>query len=86
MHQHEASKSLGNTQGRNLQSQQNGNSNDDMATLAHGTMDDDRRRKRFRQRINKKSSSANAASISGCRTAEKLDTNSMYYFSIFICS
>uniref|UniRef100_A0A8R1TXM5 Uncharacterized protein n=1 Tax=Onchocerca volvulus TaxID=6282 RepID=A0A8R1TXM5_ONCVO len=54
MYRQETSKSRSNTQNRNFQSQQNGNSNDAMATLVRGAVDDDRRRKRFRQRVNKK--------------------------------
>lgn len=77
MHQEEVSRSQYNTQSRNLQSQQNGNTNDDMTTLVRGTVDDDRRRKRFRQRVNKTSLNVGSASNSGPRTAGKLDANGM---------
>uniref|UniRef100_A0A0R3S082 OCRE domain-containing protein n=1 Tax=Elaeophora elaphi TaxID=1147741 RepID=A0A0R3S082_9BILA len=76
MHRQETYRSRGNTQNRNLLSQPNGNNNDGVATLIRGTSDDDRRRKRFRQRVNKKNLNASIASNSSCRTAEKSDTNS----------
>ncbi|VDO52053.1 unnamed protein product [Onchocerca flexuosa] len=76
MYRQETSKSRSNTQNRNLQSQQNGNNNDTIATLVRGTVDDDRRRKRFRQRVNKKGLNVGTTSNSGCRTAGKLETNS----------
>ncbi|EFO24770.2 hypothetical protein LOAG_03711 [Loa loa] len=76
MHRQEPSRSRVNAQNRNLQSQQNGNNNDGFTTLVHGTVDDDRRRKRFRQRVNKKGLNAGTASNSG-RTAGKLETSEM---------
>ncbi|VDK66964.1 unnamed protein product [Onchocerca ochengi] len=76
MYRQETSKSRSNTQNRNFQSQQNGNSNDAMATLVRGAVDDDRRRKRFRQRVNKKGLNVGTASNSSCRSTGKSETNS----------
>lgn len=84
MHRQEASRSRGNLQSRNLQPQQNSNNNDGMATLVRGTVDDDRKRRRFRQRVNKKGLNASTASNSGYRTAGKLDTNSMCLLHYFL--
>ncbi|KAM3717297.1 Calpain-5 [Dirofilaria immitis] len=76
MYRQEMSKSRGSTQNRNLQSQQNSNSNDAVAALIRGTVDDDRRKKRFRQRVNKKGLNTDSISNGGCRITGKLETTS----------
>ncbi|KAK6108161.1 hypothetical protein QQG55_31045 [Brugia pahangi] len=74
MHAQEVSKSRSNTS-RNLQSQQNSDNNDGTAMLIRGATDDDRRRKRFRHRVNKKGLNSSTTGNSVCRTVGKLDIN-----------
>uniref|UniRef100_A0A915PNH7 Uncharacterized protein n=1 Tax=Setaria digitata TaxID=48799 RepID=A0A915PNH7_9BILA len=71
MNRQEMSRNRGNMPGRNSQSN---NNNDLTATFSRGITDDDRKRKRFRQRISKKGLDAGVVSNNNCRT-DNLDTN-----------